>query len=147
MNTGCKSSVCKTDLQIVGELRNFETPMIIGRTKNVSIHYTILNHGEPAYSTQLLMVISNSIKYATIPSSCTRGRNEEELICNIRPNKPLKYGEKFELKIILDLSKCKENMVIATANVSSSGVEESRENNLASLNLTLEEHSVVEVIR
>jgi hypothetical protein len=147
VNTGCQSSVCKPNLKLEGELINIESPMILGETKNVSIHYKIWNFGEPAYSTRLSVNVSNSIKYASIPPSCTRGKIDEELICNIRSGKPLKDRETFEFDIILDISKCEDNFVSITAEITCSGDDVDKNDNFALLNMTLERESKIEILR
>lgn len=147
VNTGCRKSVCRPNLKLVGKLINVESPMILGETKNVSIHYKISNSGEPAYSTQLSLNVSNSIKYASIPSSCSRGKVDEELICNIRSGKPLKNLETFEFDIILDISKCEDNFVNVAAEISCSGDDVDKNDNFALLTMTLERESKLEVLR
>lgn len=145
VTTECQEKICKPDLKLFGEIKMFGDEMIIGKAKNISIHYTVLNNGEPAYSTQFSTKISNSLKYFAIPSSCTQ--DGEELYCAINSGKPLKHGEHFDFKIILDLSKCDESFSNVFAKVLSLGEDKNEIDNLFNLNLTLKGESEVEVSR
>jgi hypothetical protein len=145
VNTGCKQEICRPNLKLVGVLKGVEDRLTIGSIKNISLFYNVTNEGEPAYSTVLSVVIPETVKYISIPSSCTQDKSE--IVCRIRSNKPLKLNEKFDFEIILDVSKAKGDFLNIIATVSSYGVELNRTDNSVSFKIILEEHSVINVQR
>jgi Integrin alpha len=143
-HTGCKETKCLTDLSVVGKLSNAKNPYAFNSTDSIDIIYEIQNHGEPAYYSQMNITIPTNItKFKKTPSTCQVDNNV--LSCNITSSNPIRREKPVELKISLETSHLKGDLLSVHANVFSRGDDKNLMNNNHQFNIGLMEYSEIEL--
>lgn len=144
----CAKNICEPNLKLMRlEIGNdAKDKILVGSTQNFSISFSLVNYGEPAYSTKVSIEVFNSINFISFSKSCKRIDNQK-LICEIKTGKAFLHGENFNIDATLDVSKVRGNFLNISAEASSDGIEVNMEDNFQNLNLTLQHHSNIKVMR
>lgn len=145
--TGCKGERCYSDLAIVGNFVNVTQPYVLGSTKTIKILYEITNTGEPAYWTQIrIMIPENVVQFSKFPLFCEQESNTQDVICSINGGKPVINGGNFKFEIDFDATNLEGKLFKVVATVFSAGDETNSVNNRNENDIMLREFSDLDII-
>lgn len=146
--TGCKNENCVHDLFVSGTIDDDKQPFILGSKKSMFVKYTIMNVGEPAYMTQLIVkMCTNSTQYSRIPSSCSIDLNDKTtMTCDIKNKMPIRNQEIAKLNFAIDVAGLVGSSLKIIAEVTSIGYEQQTNNNKIVSEISLVAFSNVEIV-
>ncbi|XP_059622355.1 integrin alpha-PS3-like [Phlebotomus argentipes] len=141
-NTGCQNIPCRADLRISGKLFAPQ-PYILGSTETFRVQYEVVNHGETAYIPKISVEKSPSLNFMQVLPQCHL--DEDIMTCDLS-SEPLLRGQSRSIAFRLDPSNLEGTEVFITANVSSTGDEETPEDNTIEFMIPIQEFSDVEIV-
>lgn len=130
-------------MKLFGELRNFNTSLVMNSTKTLEFMYKISNIGDVAYATKLNVNFSQSVKILKMNGFCES--TDVIMTCNINNGRALRNNTVIVVNVTLDGSTLKGDQLVITAQLSSSGKEIDDEDNIQTHVIELKRFSEVDV--
>ncbi|XP_037947350.1 integrin alpha-PS3 isoform X1 [Teleopsis dalmanni] len=144
-STGCKSDICIADLKVRSRI-GADHSYILGSSRTLSITYDINNMGETAYLPQINLTSSNRMPFARIPSNCRVNNEAVVMVCDLNRGQPMANGNSDSITVIYDVSGISGKTMILTAEVFSTGVEQTPTDNIVRDVITLKEYTEIEAV-
>uniref|UniRef100_A0A8D8A0H2 Integrin alpha-PS3 n=1 Tax=Culex pipiens TaxID=7175 RepID=A0A8D8A0H2_CULPI len=117
----CDNDDCRVDMKLFGELRNFNTSLVVNGTKSLELMYKITNMGDVAYATKLNVNFSQNVKILKMNGYCES--TDVIMTCSINNGRALRNNTVIVVNVTLDGSTLMGDQLVITAQLSSSGKE------------------------
>lgn len=118
----------------------------MGSSRVLAVTYSIANEGETAYLPQINISSSNRMPFAKIPPNCQENHEAKVLLCNLNHGQPMVKGASDELSVVYDVSGISGSVMVLTAEVFSTGIELTSQDNVVKDVITLKEFTDIEIM-